>query len=114
MTLISVLSVTTLHAADGNDAAVGNGCAPSQSEPSVSDKVAKNILSFTHISGDKLSTNFLAIALLQPNDADKKKGNSACAKEWYGLQTLFSNTDEPKKRRRLTCQGYKVKVEVSG
>lgn len=85
MTLIAALSATTLHAADWSDTAVGYRYAPSQSEPGVSDKVAKNILSFTHVSGDKLGTNFFTIDLLKSNGADKNMGDSAGAQEWYGF-----------------------------
>jgi len=85
MTLIAALSASTLHAADWSDTAVGYRYAPGQSEPGVSDKVSKNILSFTHVSGDKMGTNFFTIDLLQSNGADKNKGDSAGAQEWYGF-----------------------------
>ena len=64
---------------------MGYRYAPSQSEPGVSDKVAKNILSFTHVSGDKLGSNFFTIDLLKSNGADKNNGDSAGAQEWYGF-----------------------------
>jgi hypothetical protein len=73
------------QAADWSDTSLGYRYAPSQSEPGVSDKVAKNILNMTHVSGDKLGTNFFTIDLLKSNSADPANGGTNGAQEWYGF-----------------------------
>lgn len=83
--LAALASVTSASAADWSDNAIGYRYAPSQSEPGVSDKVAKNIVSFTHVSGDKLGTNFFTIDLLKSNSADPANGGAGGAQEWYGF-----------------------------
>lgn len=72
-------------AADWSDNSIGYRYAPSQSEPGVSDKVSKNILNFTHVSGDKLGMNLLSIDLLKSNGSDPANGGGQGAQEWYGF-----------------------------
>jgi hypothetical protein len=84
--LLSALLVgASIQAADWSNNSIGYRYAPSQSEPAVSDKVSKNILTFTHVSGDKLGTNFFTIDLLKSNSADPAAGGGSGAQEWYGL-----------------------------
>lgn len=52
--LALLLGSTVVMAADWSSNSIGYRYAPSQSEPGVTDKVSKNILNFTHVSGDKL------------------------------------------------------------
>lgn len=88
------------HAADWSDNAVGYRYAPSQSEPGVSDKVSKNIYSFTHVSGDKLGMNLFTIDLLRSNGADPANGGVGGAQEFYGFYkrtfSLAALADGPK------------------
>lgn len=78
-------------AADWSSNSIGYRYAPSQSEPGVSDKVSKNILTFTHVSGDKLGSNFFTIDLLKSSKVDPSNGGGTGAQEWYGFyQRNFS------------------------
>jgi len=98
--LISLsLAGTAAIAADWSSSSIGYRYAPSQSEPGVSDKVSKNILTFTHVSGDKLGTNFFTIDLLKSNSVDPARGGGGGAQEGYGfyqrdfsLKALTGNT----------------------
>ena len=79
------------QAADFSIDSVGYRYAPSQSEPGVTDKVSKNILTFTHVSGDKLGGNFFTIDLLKSSNKDPANGGAQGAQEWYGFyQRSFS------------------------
>ncbi len=73
------------YAADWSDTSIGYRYAPSQSEPGVSDGVRKNILNFTHVSGDKLGMNLFSIDLLKSDSADPSNGGTNGAQEWYGF-----------------------------
>ena len=55
MLVSALLAGTGALAADWSSNSIGYRYAPTQSEPGVSDKVSKNILSFTHISGDNFT-----------------------------------------------------------
>lgn len=78
-------------AADWSSNSIGYRYAPSQSEPGVTDKVSKNILSFTHVSGDSLGGNFFTIDLLKSSSKDPANGSAQGAQEWYGFyQRNFS------------------------
>jgi len=79
------LLATTAGAADWSDNSIGYRYASAQSEPGVSDKVAKNILNFTHVSGDKLGMNLFTIDLLKSNAVDPANGGAQGAQEWYGF-----------------------------
>ncbi|MDB5928487.1 MAG: hypothetical protein JWR60_194 [Polaromonas sp.] len=84
--LVSLLVAgTAAMAADWSNATIGYRYAPSQSEPGVSDKVSKNILNFTYVSGDKLGSNFFTIDLLKSNSADPARNGGGGAQEWYGF-----------------------------
>ena len=84
---LAVLGLLTsaASAADWSDNSIGYRYASEQSEPGVSHKVAKNILNFTHVSGDKLGMNLFTIDLLQSNSADPANGSAQGAQEWYGF-----------------------------
>ena len=85
--LLSIASALSIgaQAADWSDNSVGYRYAPSQSEPGVSDKVKKNILTFTHVSGDKMGMNLFTIDLLKSNSVDPSNGGASGAQEWYGF-----------------------------
>ena len=86
-----LLAGTGAIAADWTSNIVGYRYAPSGSEPGVSDKVSKNVLTFTHISGDALGSNFFTIDLLKSAANDPANGGARGAQEWYGLyQRNFS------------------------
>jgi hypothetical protein len=86
-----LLASSSVFAADWSSNAITYGYAPHQSEPGVSDKVAKNIMTFTHVSGDKLGSNLFNIDLLKSNSADPANGGAQGAQEWYGFyQRNFS------------------------
>jgi hypothetical protein len=86
-----LLASTSVFAADWSSNSITYTYAPHQSEPGVSDKVVKNIMTFTHVSGDKLGTNLFNIDLLKSNSADPANGNAQGAQEWYGFyQRNFS------------------------
>lgn len=86
---LSILSLAVLglaaQAADWSDTSVGYRYASHQSEPGVSDKVAKNIFNVTHVSGDKLGSNLFTIDLLRSDSSDKAASGPSGAQEWYGF-----------------------------
>lgn len=83
--LSTLLACASASAADFSNNFIGYRYAPTQSEPGVSDKVSKNVLTFTHVSGDKLGLNFFTIDLLKSNAADPANGGGGGAVEWYGF-----------------------------
>ncbi len=86
-----LLVSTSAFAADWSNNSITYTYAPHQSEPGVSDKVAKNIMTFTHVSGDKLGSNLFNIDLLKSNSADQANRGGGGAQEWYGFyQRNFS------------------------
>ena len=86
-----LLASTSAFAADWSNNSITYSYVPHQSEPEVSSKVAKNIMTFTHASGDKLGTNLFNIDLLKSNSADPANGDAQGAQEWYGFyQRNFS------------------------
>jgi hypothetical protein len=86
-----LLATSSAFAADWSSNAVTYTYAPSQSEPGVSTKVAKNIMTFTSISGDKLGTNLFNIDLLKSDGSDLANNAGGGAQEWYGFyQRNFS------------------------
>jgi len=89
--LALLMGSTAVLAADWSSNTIGYRYAPSQSEPGVTDKVSKNILSFTHVSGDSLGGNFFTIDLLKSSSKDPANGGAQGAQEWYGFyQRNFS------------------------
>jgi len=82
--LASAFAVSA-NAADWSSDTVGYRYVPSESEPGVSSNVVKNIVSFTHVSGDKLGMNLFSIDLLRSNLADPANGGGDGAQEWYGF-----------------------------
>ncbi len=89
--LCALLAGSGAMAADWSSDSIGYRYAPSESEPGVSDKVAKNILTFTHVSGDSAGGNFFTIDLLKSDNSDPNNGGGAGAQEWYGFyQRSFS------------------------
>ena len=83
--LVSAMLSFGASAADWSDTSVGYRYASQQSEPGVTDSVSKNILSLTHVSGDKLGTNFFTIDLLKSASNDPAAGGPSGAQEWYGF-----------------------------
>ena len=78
-------------AANWSSDSVGYRYAPGGSEPGTSDKVAKNILTFTHVSGDNTGSNLFIIDLLKSDKNDPNAGSADGAQEWYGFyQRSFS------------------------
>lgn len=75
----------TANAANWSDDSVGLRYVSEQSEPGVSHKVAKNVMNFTHVSGDNLGTNFFTIDLLKSNSVDPSNAGPSGAQEWYGF-----------------------------
>lgn len=93
LTAIAVVlfASTSAFAADWSSNAITYGFVPHQSEPGVSNNVAKNIMTFTHVSGDKLGSNFFNIDLLKSNSVDQANNGGGGAQEWYGFyQRNFS------------------------
>ena len=89
--LCAFLAGTGAMASDWSSNSLGYRYAPSESEPGVSDKVAKNILTLTHVSGDSAGGNFFTIDLLKSDNSDPNNGGGAGAQEWYGFyQRSFS------------------------
>ena len=87
----ALLAAFSASAADFSSNSVGYRYAPTMSEPGVSDKVAKNIFTFTHFSVDALGTNFFTIDLLKSNGADPANNGGGGATEYYGFyQREFS------------------------
>ncbi len=91
---VAVLTSLSAQAADWSSNSVGYIYAPSVPEPGVSNSVSKNILNFTHVSGDQLGSNLFTIDLLQSGSNDPANGTgSKGAQEWYGFyQRGFSLT----------------------
>lgn len=82
---VAVAAATSAVAADWSSNTIGYRYHASQSEPGTSDKVAKNVLNFTHVSGDKLGTNLFSIDHLKSDNSDPANGASSGASEWYGF-----------------------------
>lgn len=85
MVLLGVLAATGASAADWASDSVGYRYYSAQSEPGTADKVAKNVLSYTHVSGDKLGMNLFTIDYLRSDNADPANGSAGGAAEWYGF-----------------------------
>lgn len=85
LSLLCTLGSSITHAADWSADTVSYRYVSAQSEPGVTHEVAKNILSFTHVSGDKLGSNFFNIDLLKSSTADLANGSAQGAQEWYGF-----------------------------
>ncbi len=83
--LLALLTGGNAMSADFSSNSIGYRYVPGESEPGVSNKVSKNILMFTHFSGDKLGTNFFTIDLLKSSSVDPANGGGTGAQEWYGL-----------------------------
>lgn len=86
-----MLGCSAAMAADWSNNSLGYRYVPSGSEPGVSNKVTKNVFSFTHVSGDSAGSNFFTIDLLKSGSNDPANGGGAGAQEWYGFyQRNFS------------------------
>ena len=87
----ALLTCASASAADWSSNAFSYRYAPSQSEPGASDQVAKNIINFSHVSGDKLGSNLFSIDFLRSNNADPSNSGVEGATEWFGFyQRSFS------------------------
>lgn len=90
MCVLSVAANSAM-AVDWSSNFLGYRYASGQSEPGVTNKVSKNILNFTHVSGDSLGGNFFTIDLLKSSSKDPANGSAQGAQEWYGFyQRNFS------------------------
>lgn len=90
VTLVTLVT-PGVHAADWTDTTVGLRGSSRFVEPGIQPKVAKTIMNFTHVSGDKLGTNLFVIDLLASDSQDPAHGGGGGAQEWYGfLQRSFS------------------------
>lgn len=89
--LTASISASGAMAALFSENTIGYRYVASQSEPGVTDKVSKNVLTFTHFSVDTLGTNFFTIDLLKSAANDPAAGGAGGAQEWYGFyQRSFS------------------------
>lgn len=89
--MCAMLTGTGAMAADWTSNSLGYRYAPSGSEPGTSDKVSKNIFTFTHVSGDSAGSNLFVIDLLKSDNKDPNAGGADGAQEWYGFyQRSFS------------------------
>ncbi|NDE24543.1 MAG: outer envelope protein, partial [Betaproteobacteria bacterium] len=70
LTAISSLAIAPAQAANWSDTSVGVRYVSDQSEPGVTDSVSKNVMTFTHVSGDNLGSNFFTIDLLKSSSVD--------------------------------------------
>jgi len=85
LTALSAFAVMPAQAANWSDTSVGVRYVSDQSEPGVTDKVSKNVMTFTHVSGDNLGTNFFTIDLLKSSSVDPSASGPSGAQEWYGF-----------------------------
>jgi hypothetical protein len=85
LSLLCVLGSPLTQAADWSSDTVSYRYVSAQSEPGVVHEVAKNVLSFTHVSGDKLGSNFFTVDLLKSSAEDPANGSAQGAQEWYGF-----------------------------
>ena len=81
----AAITVGAAQAANWSDTYLGYRYAPNMSEPGVTDKVAKNIFSMTHVSGDRLGMNLFTIDLLKSGTEDPSNNGTVGAQEWYGF-----------------------------
>jgi hypothetical protein len=84
LTLVGLAS-TGAVAADWSNDTVGYKYYAAQSEPGTAEKVGKNVLNFTHVSGDKLGMNLFSIDYLRSDNADPANGGGQGAAEYYGF-----------------------------
>jgi hypothetical protein len=82
---LAVMACTAAQAADWSADSIGYRYYSGQSEPGTADKVQKNVLNFTHVSGDKLGSNLFSIDYLRSDNADPANGGGSPASEWYGF-----------------------------
>ncbi len=85
LTAISSLAIAPAQAANWSDTSVGVRYVSDQSEPGVTDSVSKNVMTFTHVSGDNLGSNFFTIDLLKSSSVDPSNKGPSGAQEWYGF-----------------------------
>lgn len=82
---LAAMACTAAQAADWSADSIGYRYYSGQSEPGTSDKVGKNVLNFTHVSGDKLGGNLFSIDYLRSDNSDPANGGASGAAEWYGF-----------------------------
>lgn len=82
---LAALTATGAQAADWSADSIGYRYYSAQSEPGTADKVGKNVLNFTHVSGDKLGGNLFSIDYLRSDNNDPANGSASGASEWYGF-----------------------------
>jgi hypothetical protein len=81
----SLLCAVSAQAADWSSNSIGYRYIPEHSEPGTAKIVGKNVLNFSHVSGDKWGSNVFNIDLLRSTDNDPARGGSQGAQEWYGF-----------------------------
>jgi hypothetical protein len=79
------MAIAPVQAANWSDTSVGMRYVSEQSEPGVTDSVSKNVMSFTHVSGDNMGSNFFTIDLLKSSSIDPSNKGPSGAQEWYGF-----------------------------
>ncbi|MEX8520855.1 MAG: outer envelope protein [Leptothrix sp. (in: b-proteobacteria)] len=91
LALCALAAAATAQAADWSDTSIGLRYGTRFAEPAISDPIAKKIVNFTHISGDKLGTNLVIGDVLASNEKDPAAGGGGGAQEFYGFfQRTFS------------------------
>lgn len=77
---VAIAVAPQVSAANWSDTSVGYRYGTHFTEPNIEDKVKKNILSLTHVSGYDYGQNFVNVDLLQSNNADPANGDD----KWEG------------------------------
>lgn len=85
------LLATASQAADWSDTSAGVRYGSKFVEAGVGTDISKTIFNLTHVSGDKLGSNFFTVDVLKSNDKDPAAGGGGGAQEFYGFyQRSFS------------------------
>ena len=85
LAMLASMAIAPVQAANWSDTSVGMRYVSEQSEPGVTDSVSKNVMSFTHVSGDNMGSNFFTIDLLKSSSIDPSNKGPSGAQEWYGF-----------------------------
>jgi hypothetical protein len=83
--MLASMAIAPVQAANWSDTSVGMRYVSEQSEPGVTDSVSKKVMSFTHVSGDNMGSNFFTIDLLKSSSIDPSNKGPSGAQEWYGF-----------------------------
>ena len=85
LAMLASMAIAPVQAANWSDTSVGMRYVSEQSEPGVTDSVSKKVMSFTHVSGDNMGSNFFTIDLLKSSSIDPSNKGPSGAQEWYGF-----------------------------